>query len=164
MIYSMKKEICHDKSSFCVHGKYLSFPHGGISVPGPSGKKGLSAEFVISSAATSSEEIGNPVHRGTRQILDELGISCSEKRAVQMTRRDYETYDYLLGMDDWNIRQMRRIAGGDPDKKIYQLLDFTGSPREIADPWYTGDFQTAYQDIATGCHAFLSALQRKKLC
>ena len=127
-------------------------------------KKGLSAEFVISSAATSSEEIGNPVHRGTRQILDELGISCSEKRAVQMTRRDYETYDYLLGMDDWNIRQMRRIAGGDPDKKIYQLLDFTGSPREIADPWYTGDFQTAYQDIATGCHAFLSALQRKKLC
>ena len=127
-------------------------------------KEGLSGKFSISSAATSSEEIGNPVHRGTRQILDDLGISCAEKRAVQMTRRDYETYDYLIGMDNWNIRQMRRITGGDPDRKIFQLLDFTGSSREIEDPWYTGDFQTTYQDVETGCRAFLSELRRKKLC
>ena len=127
-------------------------------------KEGLSGKFSISSAATSSEEIGNPVHRGTRQILNDLGISCAEKRAVQMTRRDYEIYDYLIGMDNWNIRQMRRITGGDPDRKIFQLLDCTGSSREIEDPWYTGDFQTTYQDVETGCRAFLNALRRKKLC
>ena len=127
-------------------------------------KEGLSGKFSISSAATSSEEIGNPVHRGTRQILNDLGISCAEKRAVQMTRRDYETYDYLIGMDNWNIRQMRRITDGDPDRKIFQLLDFTGSSREIEDPWYTGDFQTTYQDVETGCRAFLNELRRKKLC
>ena len=112
-------------------------------------------EFYIASAATSLEELGNPVHRGTREILRRLGIDCSEKRARQMTWRDYEEYDYLIGMDQWNILNMQRIAGGDPQKKMYRLLDFTEEPGDVADPWYTGDFETTYQDVVRGCQGFL---------
>ena len=146
------------KILFICHGNICRSPMAEYLFRDLVEKKGLSAEFVISSAATSSEEIGNPVHRGTRQILDELGISCSEKRAVQMTRRDYETYDYLLGMDDWNIRNMERIAGGDPENKIHKLLEFAGKTRDIADPWYTGNFDATYEDVMEGCLGLLSSL------
>lgn len=119
------------------------------------GERGRAHEFCVASAATSREELGNPVHPGTRAVLDKLGISTQEKRAVQMIKRDYQEYDYLIYMDDYNRRSIMRILGGDPDNKVYGLLDFTGRPGDIADPWYTGDFQKTYEDIREGCEALL---------
>ena len=114
--------------------------------------------FEINSAATSREEIGNPPHHGTVNKLRQVGIPLIPHRAVQMTKADYEKYDYLIGMDDWNIRNMLRIAGGDPDHKIRKLLSFADSERDIADPWYTGNFDETYDDIIEGCEAFLRSL------
>ena len=114
--------------------------------------------FEINSAATSREEIGNPPHHGTVNKLRQVGIPLIPHRAVQMTKADYEKYDYLIGMDDWNIRNMLRIAGGDPDHKIRKLLSFADSARDIADPWYTGNFDETYDDIIEGCEAFLRSL------
>ena len=114
--------------------------------------------FEINSAATSREEIGNPPHHGTVNKLRQVGIPLIPHRAVQMAKADYEKYDYLIGMDDWNIRNMLRIAGSDPDHKIRKLLSFAGSARDIADPWYTGNFDETYDDIIEGCEAFLRSL------
>ncbi len=115
-------------------------------------------EIIVASAATSTEEIGNPVHHGTRNILRRYGIDTSGKYARQMTKKDYKEYDHLIGMDQWNIRNMLRITGGDPENKVSRLLDFTGAPGDIADPWYTGDFETTYQDVLRGCQALLTKL------
>ena len=115
----------------------------------------------MASAATSTEEIGNPVHRGTREILLRHGIDTSGKRARQMTWRDYEDYDYLIGMDRANVLNMRRIAGGDPKGKIHLLLSFAGEERNVDDPWYTGDFETTYRDVVKGCRGFLEFLGRE---
>lgn len=122
-------------------------------------RKNIETQFRIASAATSTEEIGNPVHHGTRNILRRYGISTAGKYARQMTRKDYDEYDYLIGMDSWNIRNMQRITGGDRDHKIYRLLDFTDRPGDIADPWYTGDFETTYADVREGCQGFLDKIQ-----
>ena len=122
-------------------------------------RRGYGDRFHIESAATSREEIGNPVHHGTRRVLDRLGIDCSGKRARQMTREDYDRFDLLIGMDHANIRNMKRIAGGDPEGKISLMLDHGGRPgQEVADPWYTGDFETTYRDIMAGCEGLLSEL------
>lgn len=122
-------------------------------------RQGLSEHFQIDSAATSREEIGNPPHYGTVSKLRQEGIPLIPHRARQMTRQDYKEYDYLIGMDDANIRNMERIAGGDPDHKIYRLLEFAGSRRAIADPWYTGNFDVTYDDVTEGCEAFLRFLE-----
>ncbi len=111
--------------------------------------------FYINSAATSREEIGNTPHYGTVGKLRQVGIPLIPHRAVQMTAFDYQEYDYLIGMDTANIRNMQRIAGGDPEEKIYKLLSFAGSGRDVADPWYTGDFDATYRDVMDGCTAFL---------
>ncbi len=111
--------------------------------------------FEIASAATSREEIGNPPHYGTVNKLRSVGIPLVPHHAIQMTKQDYHYYQYLIGMDTANIRNMTRIAGGDPDDKIYKLLSFAGSGKDVADPWYTGDFDTTYQDIINGCTALL---------
>lgn len=115
----------------------------------------LSHLFTIASAATSREEIGNPPHYGTVTKLRQVGIPVIPHRAVQMTRADYDNYDYLIGMDSANIRNMTRIAGGDPEGKIYKLLSFAGIDRDVADPWYTGDFDATYRDVSLGCEALL---------
>lgn len=121
---------------------------------------GVASEFYIDSAATSREEIGNGVHRGTRQKLKEVGIPCGNHRARQMTRRDYEEFDYIIGMDAWNIRNIMRIIGSDPEKKVSMLLDFTDRPgTEIADPWYTGNFDATYDDVLEGCTGLLEHLK-----
>lgn len=114
-------------------------------------KEGLADKFYINSAATSREEIGNGVHHGTVAKLKKEGIPVIPHRAVQMTLNDYEEYDYLIGMDTENIRNMQRISGGDPDEKIYKLLTFAGSGLDVADPWYTGDFEATYRDVLAGC-------------
>ncbi len=118
----------------------------------------LEHRFLISSAATSREEIGNGPHYGTVSKLRAVGIPVIPHRAVQMTKADYNRYDYLIGMDDANIRNMARIAGGDPENKIHKLLKYAGSSRAIADPWYTGNFDVTYDDIMEGCEAFLNSL------
>ena len=114
--------------------------------------------FYIESAATSREEIGNGPHYGTVGKLRQVGIPVVPHRAIQMTRADYDCYDYLIGMDTANIRNMTRIAGGDPEEKIYKMLTFAGSGRDVADPWYTGDFESTYRDVIEGCEGFLKYL------
>ena len=123
-------------------------------------KAGLSDLFYIDSAATSTEEIGNPPHYGTVGKMREVGIPVLSHKAVQMKKSDYEKYDFLLGMDEWNIRNMNRIVKRDPEHKIHMLLDFSKNPRAIADPWYTGNFDVTYDDIQEGCQAFLEYLKR----
>ncbi len=114
--------------------------------------------FEINSAATSREEIGNGPHYGTVNKLRQVGIPVVPHRAVQMTAQDYDYYDYHIGMDTANIRNMNRIAGGDPDGKIYKLLSFAGLGRDVADPWYTGDFDSTYRDVTEGLEGFLKHL------
>ena len=121
-------------------------------------KRHLSDQFRIASADTSREEIGNGPHYGTVNKLRQEGIPLIPHRARQMTKQDYQDFDYLIGMDDANVRNMERIAGGDPDHKIYKLLEFAGSGRAIADPWYTGNFEVTYADVVEGCEAFLESL------
>lgn len=127
-------------------------------------QRGLKDQFYIDSAATSTEEIGNPPHHGTRTKLQQVGIPVVPHRAVRMTREDYNRYDYLIGMDTANIRNMLSIAGGaDPQQKIYKLPAFSGSGRDVADPWYTGDFEATYRDVSLGCEAFLEYLKQEGL-
>ena len=126
-------------------------------------KKGLADIFYINSAATSREEIGNGVHYGTVNQLRKVGIPVIPHRAIQMTKADYDSYDYLIGMDTANIRNMHRIVGSDPEGKIYKLLSFAGSGRDVADPWYTGDFATTYDDVLAGCKGLLEQIMREKL-
>ena len=122
-------------------------------------KAGLSDRFTISSAATSAEEIGNPVYPPARRILEKHGISCAGKVARQMLRQDYGKYDLLIGMDSRNLRNMHRICGGDPQDKLRMLLEYTDRPGDVADPWYTGDFEAAWRDVNDGCRGLLAALE-----
>ena len=119
-------------------------------------KAGLSHEYYIESAATSTEEIGNAVYPPARRKLTEHGISSKGKTARQMNRSDYDRFDLLIGMDEWNIRNMTRICGGDPEGKICKLMDFTPRPGDVADPWYTGDFEATWQDVLLGCQCLLN--------
>lgn len=121
-------------------------------------KAGRSAEFEIASAATSDEEHGNPVYPPARKMLAAHGIRCEGKRARQMTAADYRNYDLLIGMDDSNLRNMRRICGGDPEHKIHALMDYTGHPHQVADPWYTGNFEATWEDVLEGCTCLLEQL------
>ena len=114
-------------------------------------------DFYIESAATSTEEIGNEVYPPARRKLAEHGIGCKGKTARQMTRSDYDRFDLLIGMDSWNIRNMERICGGDPEGKIHRLLDLTPRPGDVADPWYTGDFEATWQDVLLGCQVLINA-------
>ena len=121
-------------------------------------QKSLEDMFEIDSAATSREEIGNSSHYGTVRKLQQVGIPVIPHHARQMTKKDYEYYDYLIGMDTANIRNMNNIAGGDKDGKIYKMLSFAGSGRDVADPWYTGDFDATYRDVVEGLEGFLEHL------
>lgn len=122
-------------------------------------KAGLAGQFYIESAAVSTEEYGNPVYPPARRKLAEHGIGCAGKTARQMRTADYARFDLILGMDGSNLRGIRRICGGDPEGKVKLLLDFAGRPgQEVADPWYTGDFQEAWEDIEAGCRGLLAAL------
>ena len=125
-------------------------------------KNGLSRAAVVSSAATSTEELGNPVHPGTRRKLAEHGISCTGKTARQIAKSDYDAYDYLIGMDESNVRNMRRMLGGDPQGKIFKLLSFCGENGDVADPWYTGDFEATWRDVSRGCAALLEEITGRK--
>ena len=121
-------------------------------------KAGLESQLQIVSAATSTEEIGNPVYPPARRKLAEHGISCTGKTARQLTKTDYAQYDLLIGMDRANIRNMNRICGGDPDGKIKLLLSYTDRPGDVADPWYTGDFDATWRDVMESCQGLLKSI------
>ena len=149
------------KVLFICHGNICRSPMAEFVMKDLVEKAGLSAQFEIASAATSTEEIGNPVYPPARCKLAEHGISCAGKTARQMTRRDYETYDYLIAMDHNNLRNMARFVGGDPEHKVSLLMDHTRRPGDVADPWYTGDFEATWQDVLEGCTALLEELRRQ---
>lgn len=143
------------------HGNICRSPMAEFVMKDMVEKRNLSDHFFIASAATSTEELGNPVHHGTRNKLKEHGISTAGKCAVQLSRKDYNKYDYLIGMDSRNITNMLRILGGDLKGKVRRLLDFSPDPRDIADPWYTGDFDATYRDVCEGCEALLSRILKE---
>lgn len=143
---------------FICHGNICRSPMAEFMMKDMVCKAGLTANFYIESAATSREEIGNDTHRGTKAKLRELGIPFTPRQARQVTLDDYDDFDYLIVMDQENIRGLRRIIKDDPDEKIYKLLDFAGEDRDIADPWYTGNFDQTYDDILAGLRGLLREL------
>ena len=148
------------KILFVCHGNICRSPMAEFVMKDLVKKAGREAEFEIASAATSTEEIGNPVYPPARRELAAHGIGCAGHAARQLRRDDYDHYDLLIGMDGANVRNMRRICGGDPDGKIRLLLDFAGRPgQEVADPWYTGDFTTTWRDVEAGCQRLLEQLK-----
>ena len=146
------------KILFVCHGNICRSPMAEFVMKDLVRRRGIAKDFEIASAATSTEEIGNPVYPPARRKLAEHGISCSGKTARQMTMGDYVHFDYLIGMDNWNLRNMRRMTRNDPDGKIHSLLSFAGRDAEVADPWYTGDFEATWQDVNEGCEALLKTL------
>ncbi len=141
---------------FVCHGNICRSPMAEFVMKDLVKKAGLLEDFYIESAATSTEEIGNEVYPPARRKLAEHNISCKGKTARQMTLHDYDRFDLLIGMDEWNIRNMNRICGGDPEGKIHMLMDYTSRPGEVADPWYTGNFDTTWRDVLEGCQGLLS--------
>ena len=146
------------KILFVCHGNICRSPMAEFVMKTLVKQAGLEAQFQIASAATSTEEIGNPVYPPARRKLAEHGIGCAGKTARQMTRADYQAYDLLIGMDHANLRNMTRICGGDPEGKLRLLLDYTDRPGEVADPWYTGNFEQTWQDVTAGCRGLLESL------
>ena len=149
------------KVLFVCHGNICRSPMAEFVFKNIVRQQNLQDLFLIESAATSSEEIGNDIHRGTKKILTEKNIPFSKRAARRIIPSDYDKYDYLIGMDERNIWNMQRIF--ETDKKIYRLLDFTPQPRDIADPWYTDNFEKTYEDIVEGCNDFLNYLYKNAI-
>ena len=152
------------KIMFVCHGNICRSPMAEFVFKDLIKKRGLEAKYLVQSSATSTEEIwgdvGNPVYPPAREELKKHGIDCSGKRAVQVTRADYEKYDLLVVMDSNNVRNLMRIIGSDPEDKVHKLLSFAGRSDDVSDPWYTRDFTTCYNDILKGCEALLEKLER----
>ena len=148
------------KILFICHGNICRSPMAEFVMKDIVNKAGMSDKFHIASCATSTEEIGNPVHYGTKRKLAEVGISCEGKRAVQLTKKDYDEYDMLIAMDEMNIRNIMRIIKSDPKIKVSLLLAHSDENRSIADPWYTGNFDNTYNDILKGCTALFEELTK----
>ena len=149
------------KVLFICHGNICRSPMAEFVMKDLVKKAGLAAEVEIASAATSAEELGNPVYPPARRKLAEHGIGCAGHAARQLQRQDYDRWDYLVGMDSANLRNMRRICDGDPAGKCSLLLDFTDRPGDVADPWYTGDFESTWQDVLAGCRGLLEHIRRE---
>ena len=146
---------------FVCHGNICRSPMAEFVMRDLVRRRGLAGSFSIASAATHDDEIGSPVHPGTRAVLEAQGIDCSGKRARQLLNSDYEKYDLLIGMDHANLRSMYQICGGDFADKMHLLMDFTNRPGEVADPWYTGDFDTTWRDVEEGCQGLLQKIIHK---
>ena len=149
------------KILMCCHGNICRSPMAESVMTHLVKAAGLEKEFEIASAATSREEIGNPVHYGTVKKLRQMGVPLVPHRAVQITQKDYETYDLIIGMDQWNLHNIEKITGRDREGKIHLLLDFTARKGDIADPWYTGNFDETYRDVLEGCQGLLDWCKSK---
>ena len=149
------------KILFVCHGNICRSPMAEFVMKEIVNKAGKSDEFYIASCATSTEEIGNPVHYGTRRKLAEVGISCDGKRAVQLKKADYDKYDYIIAMDEMNVRNIMRLIKSDPEGKVSLLLSHAGMSGSIADPWYTGNFDDTYRDVLLGCKALFNEIVSK---
>lgn len=147
---------------FVCHGNICRSPMAEFLMKELVRQAGLSAEIQIDSAATSREEIGNPVYPPARRKLAEHGIPCAGHAARQLTAADYDAYDCIIGMDQANLRDMRRLFGGDAAGKLHLLLEYAGRADEVADPWYTGDFEATWQDVLVGCRGLLAQLQAER--
>lgn len=143
---------------FVCHGNICRSPMAEYVFKDMVKKRGLESRFEIASAATSTEELGEPVHHGTARILRREGIDYHGHHARQITKRDYGSFDFLIGMDDRNVRNMRRVWNDDPNGKVYKFMEFAGSDADVADPWYTGNFDVTYDDVVAGCTALLGYL------
>ena len=152
---------------FVCHGNICRSPMAEFIFKDLAEKQGIADRFVVSSSATSTEEIwngvGNPVYPPAKAELAKHGLSCNGKRAVQLKKSDYDKYNIFIGMDSANIRNMLRIFGGDPDGKVRKLMDYTDRGGDVADPWYSDRFDVAYQDILEGCTALLEAVIKMDL-
>ena len=148
------------KVLFICHGNICRSPMAEFIFKDLTTKLGFAPLFTIASAATSAEEIGNPVYPPARRKLWEHGIDSTGQTARRLIKKDYTDFDFLIAAEQYNIPNITRITGGDPDHKIHRLLDFSTHPRDIADPWYTGDFERAWDDIFEVCEAFLDHLQK----
>lgn len=149
-----------EKILFICHGNICRSPMAEFVMKALVRAHGMDGEFHVESAATSTEEIGNPVYPPAKRILSQSGIPCDpQKRARQVTKADYARFDHIVCMEKYNVRNLMRIIGSDPEGKVTRLLDWTGMPGDVADPWYTGDFQLALDDILSGCEAVF-----RKLC
>ncbi len=146
---------------FVCHGNICRSPMAEFVMKDLVRQAGLGAQFHVESAATSTEEIGNPVYPPARRKLAEHGISCEGKRARQLTIADYDQFDLLIGMDRANLRNMHRICGGDFAGKLHLLMDYTDHPGDVADPWYTDDFETTWRDVLAGCQGLLRQLSNR---
>ena len=147
---------------FICHGNICRSPMAEFVMKDLVKKAGLAPQFHIESAATSREEIGNPVYPPARRKLAEHGISCDGHAARQLTNQDYDKYDLLIGMDSANLRDMHRLCGGDFAGKLHLLMDYTHYPRDVADPWYTEDFEATWQDVLEGCQGLLKELLQER--
>ena len=145
---------------FCCHGNICRSPLAQSVFAHKVKMLGLEDRFYIDSMATSTEELGNPPHSGTAKKLWKMGIPLIPHKATQISWSDYDKFDYIIGMDDWNIKNLHRLLKGDPDGKVYKFLTFAGSDRDIADPWYTGNFDETYRDVCEGCDGLINYLKR----
>ena len=146
------------KILFVCHGNICRSPMAEFVMKEMVKNSGLQERIYIESAATSTEELGNPVYPPARKIMAQHGIDCKNKTARQITRADYDNFNYIVAMDEYNIRNMRRFFGNDPENKVSLLLSWANENREVADPWYTGDFEATWRDVNLGCKALLEAI------
>jgi len=148
------------KIMFVCHGNICRSPMAEFVMKDIAARRGLADKFLVMSSAASAEEVGSDMHEAARARLREEGVPFERRRAVQLTRADYGKFDYIIGMDGQNIRNILRICGGDPEDKVWKLMDFTDEAGEdVADPWYTGNFTRAYDDIRKGCEALMARLK-----
>ena len=148
------------KILFVCHGNICRSPMAEFVMKDIVEKAGLAEEYEIASAATSTEELGNPVYPPARRMMEQHGLVCQGKYARQMNRSDYDAFDLLIGMDRANLRNMKHICGGDAENKIHSLMEYTCRPGDVADPWYTRDFETTWRDVQEGCRGLLDCLQQ----
>ena len=151
------------KIMFVCHGNICRSPMAEFVMKKIVADNKLADKFLINSSATSTEEIGNGINRGTKAKLTEMNIPFTSHHAVQITKGDYKNYDYIIAMDSMNLRNLQRIVGFDNEKKIHRLLEFTNYSRDVADPWYTGNFDVTYNDIDNGCRALLEYIKEHNL-
>ena len=149
------------KILFVCHGNICRSPMAEFVMKDMARKAGLEDKFVIESRAARRDELGNDTHYGTKAKLRQMEIPFAKRKATLLSKSDYDVYDYLIAMDTENVRDMLRLFGGDPGRKIFLLLDFAGETREVADPWYTGNFDETFDDVVKGCTGLLRFLQKK---